>query len=293
MSIESIWAVDELRRRLAGPRQGGKVIGLVPTMGALHEGHGSLIDRARAECDFVVVSIFVNPTQFGPDEDLELYPRNLADDFLFCEARKIDAVFAPTEKVMYPEPLHTLVEPGIEASRLCGISRPDHFKGVATIVLKLLNAVGPDRAYFGEKDFQQLAVISRMVKDFDLPVEIIACPTHRESDGLAVSSRNTYLNPEERQIAAVLYRALRVARERIGGGDGDPNTAVDAARTVLGLEPMARIDYIEVVDPVDLHPVEKVVDSVRVVLAVWIGKTRLIDNISCDPPNRFRRGGNG
>ena len=260
-------------------------------MGALHEGHGSLFDRAREECDFVVVSIFINPTQFGPDEDLDLYPRNLAADFLFCESRKIDAVFAPTEEAMYPEPLHTRVEPGIEASRLCGASRPGHFKGVATIVLKLLNTVGPDRAYFGEKDFQQLAVISRMVKDFDLPVEIVECPTHRESDGLAVSSRNGTLNLEEREVASVLYRALRVARERIRDGDRDPNAALNAARTVLDLEPLVRIDYIEVVDPVSVRPVENVVNPVRVAGAVWIGETRLIDNVLCDPGKKVRRRG--
>jgi len=288
MSIASITAVDELRRHLEIPRRGGKVIGLVPTMGALHDGHGSLMDRARAECDFVVVSIFVNPTQFGPDEDLELYPRSLAGDFLFCEARKIDAVFAPTEEAMYPEPLHTRVEPGIEASSLCGASRPGHFRGVATIVLKLLNAVGPDRAYFGEKDFQQLAVIARMVKDFDLPVEIVACTTHREVDGLAVGSRNGNLNPEEREVASVLYRALRVARERIRDGDTDSSAALDAARAVLDLEPLVRIDYIEVVDPVSVHPVEKVVNPVRIVGAVWIGETRLIDNVVCDPGKKVR-----
>jgi pantoate--beta-alanine ligase len=289
MSIESIGAVDQLRRHLSGPRQRGEVIGLVPTMGALHEGHGSLVDRARAECDFVVVSIFVNPTQFGPDEDLELYPRSLADDFIFCEARKVDAIFAPSEEAMYPEPLHTLVEPGIEASRLCGASRPGHFKGVATIVLKFLNTVGPDRAYFGEKDFQQLRVVSQMVKDFDLPVEIVACPTHRENDGLAVASRNGYLSSEEREVAGILYRALRVARERIGDGEGDSEAALDAARTVIGLEPLARIDYIEVVDPVHLQPVEKVINPVRVVGAVWIGETRLIDNIFCDSPKKVLR----
>lgn len=287
--MESISDPEQLRAYLKSARSEGKEVGLVPTMGALHSGHASLIERARPECDILVVSVFVNPFQFGPGEDLERYPRNLADDLLFCEVRDVDVVFSPAEDALYPEPLHTWVEPGLEAEGLCGRSRPGHFRAVATVVLKLLNLVGPERAYFGEKDLQQLAVIRRMVADFDLAVEIVACPTHREGDGLAVSSRNSYLNAEERLVAGVLYRALRVARERIADGTGDLGTPLEAARTVLGLEPLARIDYLEVVDPDTMQPVDKITGPVCVVGAVWIGKTRLIDNIRCEAPGKRRR----
>jgi pantoate--beta-alanine ligase len=287
MGIESIADIEALRKFL--PARGTTSIGLVPTMGALHDGHGSLIDRARKECDRVVVSIYVNPTQFGPSEDFEHYPRKLADDLLFCEVRQVDAVFAPPDQALYPEPLQTFVEPGIEAEGLCGGSRPGHFRGVGTIVLKLFNIVGPTRAYFGEKDLQQLAVISRMVRDLNVPVEVVACPTFRESDGLALSSRNQHLNSEERGAAGVLYRALRVARQRISDGDTDAALALAAARTVLELEPLARIDYLEVVDPDSMQPVETIAAPVRVAGAVWIGRTRLIDNILCARPKKTRR----
>jgi pantoate--beta-alanine ligase len=290
VSIDSFTQVADLRSFLGAARREGKIVGLVPTMGALHDGHGTLMERARTECDIVVVSIFVNPTQFGPGEDLARYPRDLAADLLFCEIKRVDVVFAPTEKALYPAPLQTFVLPGTEASGLCGESRSGHFRGVATIVLKLFNAVGPDRAYFGEKDFQQLRVISRMVQDLNVAVEIVACPTHREGDGLAVSSRNILLNSEERRVATVLYRALRVARERIQDGDIDAQVALEASRTVVDLEPLAKIDYLEIVDPDTMGPVERIESPVRVVGAVWIGETRLIDNVSCDPPKKLRRG---
>ena len=289
MSVESIRTVEQVRTFLAEPRRSGKMIGLVPTMGALHEGHGGLIERARAECDVVLVSLFVNPIQFGPQEDLSRYPRRLDEDLIFCDVRRVDAVFVPSSEDVYPEPLHTFVEVGVEAEKLCGPSRPGHFRGVATVVLKLLNIVQPHRAYFGEKDIQQLAVIQRMVRDLNLPVEIVGSPTSREPDGLAISSRNQHLSTDERQVASVLYRALRVARQRIGDGSDDPNVAREAALKVLGLEPLARVDYLEVVDPIEMQPVDKIRGPVRAVGAIWIGATRLIDNVLCEPPKKGRR----
>ena len=289
MSVESIRTVEQVRTFLAEPRRSGKTIGLVPTMGALHEGHGGLIERARAECDVVLVSLFVNPIQFGPREDLSRYPRRLDEDLIFCDVRRVDAVFVPSSEDVYPEPLHTFVEVGVEAEKLCGPSRPGHFRGVATVVLKLLNIVQPHRAYFGEKDIQQLAVIQRMVRDLNLPVQIVGSPTSREPDGLATSSRNQHLSTDERQVASVLYRALRVARQRIGDGSDDPNVAREAALKVLGLEPLARVDYLEVVDPIEMQPVDKIRGPVRAVGAIWIGETRLIDNVLCEPPKKGRR----
>ncbi len=284
MSIEAIGNLDGLRAFLGPARSTGHVIGLVPTMGALHGGHGALIDRARAECDRVIVSVYVNPTQFGAGDDMDRYPRRSEDDVAFCEARGVDAVFAPSDTVMYPDALHTWVEPGVEAQGLCGKSRPGHFRAVATVVLKLIHAVGPNRAYFGEKDLQQLAVIRRMVADLNVPVEIVACPTHREPDGLAASSRNGYLDSGERAAARVLYRALRAARQRIADGGRDPKAASDAALAVIASEPMARVDYLEVVGPDDMQPVSVIQGPVRVAGAVWIGGTRLIDNVPCDAP---------
>ena len=288
MSVEQLRTIAEVRAYLIASRSRGTV-GLVPTMGALHEGHGNLIDQARSECDRVIVSVFVNGLQFGPKEDLESYPRNLEADLKFCSARQVDAVFAPSAEEMYPEAPHTFVEVGREAEGLCGGSRPGHFRGVATVVLKLFNIVAPDRAYFGEKDLQQLAVVSRMTRDFNLEVEIIALPTVREPDGLAISSRNAYLGPEERQAASVLYRALRVARQRIADGDTDPVVAKQAAAMVLELEPTVRVDYLEVVDPARMSPVERIAGPVRAVGAIWIGDTRLIDNVLCETRKKPRR----
>ena len=288
MSVELIRTVAEVRTFLADLRRSGKVIGLVPTMGALHEGHGGLIERARAECDVVLVSLFVNPIQFGPEEDLSTYPRSLDEDLIFCDVRRVDAVFAPSNEEVYPEPLHTFVEVGLEAENLCGPSRPGHFRGVATVVLKLLNIIQPHYAYFGEKDIQQLAVVQRMVRDLNLPVRIVGSTTSREPDGLAISSRNQYLSTEERQVASVLYRALRVAGQRIGDGS-DPNVAKEAARKVFAVEPLARVDYLEIVDPIDMQPVDKISGPVRAVGAMWIGETRLIDNVLCKPFKKGRR----
>ena len=288
MSVELIRTVEQVRTFVADLRRPGKTIGLVPTMGALHEGHGGLMERARAECDVVLVSLFVNPIQFGHGEDLSRYPRSLDEDLIFCDVRRVDAVFAPSNEEVYPEPLHTFVEVGLEAENLCGPGRPGHFRGVGTVVLKLLNIVQPHRAYFGEKDIQQLAVVRRMVRDLNLPVEIVGSPTSREPDGLAISSRNQYLGADERQVACVLYRALGVARQRIGDGSDDPNVAKEAALKVLGVEPLARVDYLEIVDPIDMQPVDKISGPVRAVGAIWIGETRLIDNVLCEPSKKGR-----
>jgi pantoate--beta-alanine ligase len=289
MTLDAVTSVGALRDLLGGPRREGKTIGLVPTMGALHAGHAALIARARQDSDVVVVSIFVNPLQFGPKEDFERYPRNLAEDLLFCEVRGVNFVFAPSGEEIYPESLHTWIEVGPEAEMLCGELRPGHFRAVATVVLKLLGIVGPDAAYFGEKDFQQLTVIRRMVADFNVPARIVAVPTVREADGLALSSRNAGLDPEERRSAAAIYRALRVMRQRIADGDRTVSVVRKAGLKVLELEPMAEVEYLEVVDPVRMQPVRKVDGPVRVVTSVRIGRTRLIDNVPCEPGRRPRR----
>jgi pantoate--beta-alanine ligase len=288
MKIESIPTVDQLRQYLQERKGQGQTVGLVPTMGALHEGHGCLMDQARGECDVLVVSVFVNRLQFGPEEDLDSYPRDLAQDLLFCELRGVDVVFAPSNDEIYSDTPHTFVEHGVEGNALCGESRPGHFRGVATIVLKLFNIVQPNRAYFGEKDIQQLAVIGRMTRDFNLPIELVEVPTQREPDGLAISSRNQYLNSEERQAAGVLYRALRIARQRIADGNLAPSIATKAARTVLDLEPLAQVEYLEIVDPNLMQPVDEITGPVRVVGAICIGSTRLIDNVLCEMPKSVR-----
>ena len=288
MSLEAVSGIEALRQSLEGPRREGQTIGLVPTMGALHEGHAALIERARSACDLVVVSIFVNRPQFGPAEDFDRYPGSLADDVLFCEARGIDRVFAPSEEDIYPEAPHTAVEVGPEAGGLCGALRPGHFQAVASVVLKFFGIVQPDRAYFGEKDFQQLVLIRRMVRDFNLPVEVVPVPTCRESDGLAISSRNTCLNPEERRAAAVIYRALRVMRQRVADGDRTVSVVRKAGLKVLELEPLARVEYLEIVDPEVLAPLERIAGPVRAVAAVRIGDTRLIDNVACEPGKKSR-----
>jgi pantoate--beta-alanine ligase len=289
MSLDAVSGVAALREALAAPRRQSQSIGLVPTMGALHAGHGALIDQARQDCDLVVVSIFVNPLQFGPGEDFARYPRTLRDDLLFSEVRGVDFVFAPPEDEIYPESLHTAVQVGEEADTLCGELRPGHFQGVATVVLKFFSIVQPDRAYFGEKDYQQLAVIRRMTSDFSLPVEIVSVPTVREPDGLALSSRNAYLDPEERRAAAVIYRALRVMRQRIGDGDLTVSVVRKAGLKVMELEPLAQVEYLEVVDPDSMQPVRKISGTVRVLTAVRIGETRLIDNVACEPGRKVRR----
>ena len=273
-------SVSQTREQLDRVRRDGKRIGLVPTMGALHAGHASLIRRARQECDFVVVSIFVNPLQFGPSEDYQRYPRPLEKDAAICAENGVDLIFAPETTDIYASPQMTFVEATHITDHLCGAFRPGHFRGVATVVLKLFNIVQPDFAYFGEKDYQQLCLIRRMVEDFNLRLTIVPVPTYREPDGLAMSSRNVYLSPAERAAAPALYRALTLARERIAGGETNAATIKAAAMNVLSAEPLIRIQYLEIVDPSDVQPVAAVTGPVRIAAAIFIGKTRLIDNVS-------------
>jgi pantoate--beta-alanine ligase len=252
--------------------------GLVPTMGYLHEGHLSLVRRARAENDHVITTIFVNPTQFGPSEDLTRYPRDLPRDLALLEAEKVDLVFAPDVSEMYPPGFGTFIDVGPIAAPLEGAARPGHFRGVATVVCKLFAITSPHRAYFGQKDAQQTLVIRRMTLDLNLPVEIVVCPIVREPDGLAMSSRNVYLNPEERRAATVLFRALRAAQERFAAGERNGDALRAAMRAVIESEPLARADYVSVANLDDLHELETVTSRALASLAVRIGTTRLIDN---------------
>ena len=263
-----------IRRHLDGVRRGGKSIGLVPTMGALHAGHGALIDRARRETDHVIVSIFVNPIQFDRQADYEAYKVNLAADLRFCEVRGTDVVFAPGVEEMYPQPAATFVEVTGVSDQLCGKFRPGHFRGVATVVTKLLNIVAPDKAYFGEKDAQQFAVIQRMVADLNIAVEIVPVPTVRESDGLALSSRNQRLTAEERRVAPALYRALQAGQSATQNG-ASAGEIRDAALAVLREQQSIQVEYLEVVELSGVR---------RIAAAVWLGSTRLIDNVSAASP---------
>ncbi|MFQ5928120.1 MAG: pantoate--beta-alanine ligase [Acidobacteriota bacterium] len=281
MSVDLVKTVDGIRKRLQSVRLSGKIIGLVPTMGALHRGHFRLIKEARQDCHCVVVSIFVNPHQFGPGEDFEHYPGTLDSDLAYCEELSVDVVFAPSVEEMYPREQLTFVEVAKLGDYLCGPHRPGHFKGVATVVLKLFNIVQPDRAYFGEKDAQQLAIVRRMVQDLNIPVDIVSVSTVRESDGLAISSRNQYLGLKERQRAPVLYRALQIAKEQIQAGETGSQYILRKALRVLEEEPLVEVDYLDVVDPEQMQPVSKVVGPVRVCAAIRIGSARLIDNILC------------
>ena len=272
--------IAEIRRRVAEARQAGSGIALVPTMGALHAGHAALIDAARAGSDYVVVSIFVNPTQFERREDFEAYTINLDSDLRFCGDRGVDLVFAPSAAEMYPTPLAARIEIAGLADHLCGPFRPGHFTAVATVVAKLFHIVMPDRAYFGEKDAQQLAIIQRMVADLDFSIQIVPVPTVREADGLALSSRNARLTREQRAAAPVIYRALEEARRRLAAGTQSAAEIRQAALAVLSREPLARVEYLEVVDAATLAPVEAVTGSVRIAAGVWFGATRLIDNVA-------------
>ena len=272
--------VSQIREQLDRLRRDGRRIGLVPTMGALHAGHASLMERARAECDCVVVSIFVNPIQFGPSEDFQRYPRPLEKDAAICAENGVDLIFAPATSEMYGSPQLAFVEVERITEHLCGAFRPGHFRGVATVVLKLFGIVEADFAYFGEKDYQQLCVIRRMVQDFNLRVSIVPVPTLREGDGLAMSSRNVYLKPDERVAAPALFRALTMAKERIAAGETNVSAIKDAAIRVLAAEPLIRIQYFEIVDPMQLQPVVMVSGPVRIAAAIFIGNTRLIDNVA-------------
>jgi pantoate--beta-alanine ligase len=248
-------------------------------MGYLHEGHLSLVRESKKRTDVTVVSIFVNPTQFGPKEDFKKYPRDLVKDFAFLETGGVDCLFYPDAGDIYPPGYRTFVEVHGLQDRLCGKSRPGHFRGVATVVLKLFNIVSPDLAFFGAKDAQQILIIQKMAADLNLDVDVVTCPIVREPDGLALSSRNAYLSPDERKAAPVLSRSLAAAEKLIAAGERDVTKVMAAIRSVIGGEPQARIDYVEAVDPANLEPVIEIRGDVLIALAVFIGSTRLIDNI--------------
>ncbi|MBI3693871.1 MAG: pantoate--beta-alanine ligase [Acidobacteria bacterium] len=268
----------EMQQRALEVRSAGRSIGLVPTMGALHEGHLSLVRAARRDNDFVVVSLFVNPTQFGPNEDLQQYPRDFETDRRKLEAERVDALYAPSTEEVYAAGFQTYICVEELGARLDGASRPMHFRGVATVVAKLFNVVQPHRAYFGQKDAAQVAVIRRLVRDLCFPVQLVVCPIIRESDGLAMSSRNGYLNPEERKAATVLYRSLREAEARYREGERSGEALTRVLLECLAAEPLARVDYAAVVDPDSLLPLERLEDPALVAVAGWFGTTRLIDN---------------
>lgn len=270
--------VNEVREQVKKWRREGLSVGLVPTMGYLHEGHKSLIDKAVEQNDRVVVSVFVNPIQFGPSEDLASYPRDLQRDAALCEEAGASLVFHPADEEMYFDDFCTYVDMHDLTKGLCGKTRPTHFRGVCTVVSKLFNIVAPDRAYFGQKDAQQLAVIRRMVRDLNFDLEIVGCPIVREADGLAKSSRNTYLSEAERKAAVILHRGLTEGENLLKSGETDAAKIADAIKGKIESEPLAKIDYVEVVDWNTLKPIEKVQGEVLAAVAVYIGKTRLIDN---------------
>ena len=269
--------IEEVRKEIKEWRKDGCSVGLVPTMGYLHEGHLSLIDKAR-ENDKVVVSIFVNPMQFGPTEDLASYPRDLDRDAKLCEEHGVDLIFHPQPEEMYDEHFCSFVDMSVLTEELCGLSRPVHFRGVCTVVSKLFHIVMPDKAYFGQKDAQQLAVIKRMVKDLNMPLEIVGCPIVREEDGLAKSSRNTYLSAEERTAALVLSRAVFLGEKMVKDGERDCTKIRNAMVKEIEKEPLAKIDYVKTVDLLTMQQIEKIETGVLAAIAVYIGKTRLIDN---------------
>jgi len=282
VSTQLVQTIAEIRKRLE-PFRSSQIIGLVPTMGALHAGHQSLIQQARKEADCLVVSIFVNPLQFGPKEDYTHYPRTPEADLDFCRKLEVDLIFEPEVEEMYPTPSLTSVEVTRITDHLCGPFRPGHFSGVATVVAKLFHIIQPQRAYFGEKDAQQLRVIERMVSDLNLGVTVVAVPTVRESDGLAVSSRNQYLSPQERRVAPILYRALQAAQQAIAEGVLDSGEARKRGLTVLEQDQSVKVEYLEIVDPEEMQPLEGITGPVRVAGAIRIGTIRLIDNLLTAP----------
>ena len=285
MAIQVVRTIADVRAHTADARRRGRRIGFVPTMGALHDGHARLIDEARRDCDTVVVSIFVNPLQFDRREDLDKYPRLLQADTERCQALGVDVVFAPDVDEMYPQPPACTVEVGSLAAHLCGQFRPGHFAGVATVVLKLFEIVRPDRAYFGEKDAQQLVVVRRLVTDLNVPVDVIGVPTVREHDGLALSSRNLRLDAEERRIAVSLIAALKTAQDLIATGRRDVSGIRHLATAMIPSDERLRLEYLEIVDPDSMEPVETVTSPVLAAGALWVGSTRLIDNLLCTTPS--------
>ncbi|MCD6100243.1 MAG: pantoate--beta-alanine ligase [Candidatus Marinimicrobia bacterium] len=277
--MKLIEKIADLREEIKRFKREGKIIGFVPTMGYFHEGHLSLMEIARKRSDVLVVSIFVNPIQFGPNEDYNRYPRDLKRDLKLAEERGVDIVFHPDNREMYQENFQTYVNVEKLTKGMCGKYRPGHFRGVTTVVAKLFNIVQPDIAVFGQKDVQQAIVIKRMVGDLNFPVEIVVGPVIREHDGLAMSSRNTYLNDEERKQAPMIYKALKVAREKVKMGNRDAAKLKEIIESTIATAPLARIEYVEIVDDENLEPVSEVKPGTLAAVAVWFGKTRLIDNI--------------
>lgn len=275
--MEVVTTIAQVRERVKQWKKEGNTIGFVPTMGYLHEGHGSLIKKA-GENDKIIVSIFVNPMQFGPNEDLASYPRDLEKDKSYCESLGAGLIFHPEPEEMYGEHFCSYVDMSVLTEELCGKSRPVHFRGVCTVVSKLFNIVQPDKAYFGQKDAQQLAIIKQMVEDLNMNVEVIGCPIVRESDGLAKSSRNTYLNQEERVAALVLNQSIKIGQKLAQSGERDANVIRNAMVAKIESEPLAKIDYVKIVDGLTMEPVERIENTVLAAMAVYIGKTRLIDN---------------
>ncbi|CVI66086.1 MAG TPA: pantoate--beta-alanine ligase [Candidatus Anaerobutyricum stercoris] len=276
--MQIAYTVKEVREQVKAWRKEGLSVGLVPTMGYLHEGHASLIKKAVEDNDRVVTSIFVNPTQFAPTEDLEAYPRDMEKDSKLCETLGVDLIFHPEPEEMYAPDFCTWVDMDVLSKTLCGKSRPIHFRGVCTVVSKLFHIVTPDRAYFGQKDAQQLAIIRRMVRDLNMDIEIVGCPIVREEDGLAKSSRNTYLNEEERKAALILSQSIFLGQKMVQEGETDAAKIKAAMVEKIQSEPLARIDYVEIVDGLSMQPVDTVQSPTLAAIAVYIGKTRLIDN---------------
>jgi len=277
--VELIKDINRMRTYIEKIEE-GKIIGFVPTMGGFHKGHLSLIRKGREDSDVLVVSIFVNPTQFGPEEDFEGYPRDVERDIKLAEAEGADVIFAPSVKEIYPDGYSTFVEvEGYLTSTLEGDSRPGHFRGVTTILTKLFNIISPDRTYFGEKDYQQVLVVKKLVNELNLDTQIIVLPIVRENDGLALSSRNSYFDEKEREAATILYKLLKKAREWILGGEKDPARIIRKMKELIEKEPLAEIDYIAIVDPNSMEEVQNIEGEVLIALAVKIGKVRLIDNM--------------
>lgn len=280
--MKVVGTIKEVRELVKEWKKNGETVGFVPTMGYLHEGHGSLITKARENNDKVVVSIFVNPMQFGPTEDLDSYPRDLEKDSKFCESLGADLIFHPEPEEMYHEDFSSYVDMSVLTEELCGLSRPVHFRGVCTVVTKLFNIVQPDNAYFGQKDAQQLAIIKHMVQDLNMDINVVGCPIVREEDGLAKSSRNTYLSPEERKSALILSKTVKLAKELIDAGEKDADVVVAKMKENIETEPMAKIDYVKAVNGLTMQQQKEIKAPMLIAMAVYIGKTRLIDNMILD-----------
>lgn len=280
--MKVVGTIKEVRELVKEWKKNGETVGFVPTMGYLHEGHGSLITKARENNDKVVVSIFVNPMQFGPTEDLDSYPRDLEKDSKFCESLGADLIFHPEPEEMYHDDFSSYVDMSVLTEELCGLSRPVHFRGVCTVVTKLFNIVQPDNAYFGQKDAQQLAIIKHMVQDLNVDINVVGCPIVREEDGLAKSSRNTYLSPEERKAALILSKTVKLAKELIDAGEKDADVVVAKMKENIETEPMAKIDYVKAVNGLTMQQQKEIKAPMLIAMAVYIGKTRLIDNMILD-----------